>query len=162
MAISVAVILLAVALHSFFFRTLRPSTGFAVEAATNACSCLHSDRVFLLRLYPGKAVTLNSEPVQFQRPGEFLAKIYATRADKVLYFTADDDVTFQDVAEVLDVVRSLKYPPLNGGVPIPRDLSELSDPSMDVHVRLITAGAIATPCMEDCYNWGKQGIPLEH
>jgi biopolymer transport protein ExbD len=161
-AITVAALALAVVLIGFVSRTSPPSTGVAVQAATNTCSCFpSSDRIILLHLSLGNVVALNSEPLPFERLGGDLAAIFGTRAEKVLYFQADNDVAFQDVAEVLDIVRNIRYPPLDHDVPIPAELRGLGS-NMDIHVRLITPGAIATHCMQNCYNWGKEGVPLEH
>jgi biopolymer transport protein ExbD len=163
-AIPVAALVLAIVLISLVLRTSPPTNGLAVQAATNTCSCSpYSDRIIMLHLSLGKIVTLNSEPLRFERLGDALAAIYGVRAEKVLYFSADNDVAFQDAAEVLDVVRNIRHLPSDHDVPIPTELRGLgSNMDMDIHVRLITPGAIAAHCMRGCYNWGKEGIPLEH
>ena len=160
-AILVVALVLAIVLFGLGSLTSPPATGLAVQAATNTCSCFPSSfRIILLHLSLGKVVTLNSEPLPSERLVGVLAAIYGTRAEKVLYFSADNDVAFQDAAEVLDVVRNVKYPPNDHDVPIPAELRGLGS-NMDIHIRLITPGAIATHCMQGCYNWGTEDIPLE-
>ncbi len=79
-----------------------------------------------------------------------LSEVFSTRPERILYISADDDVPFQAVADLLDRTHRLVYPQW-GPAPTAGHM-------MDVEVRLLTRGAINTPCPSTCFNWVKQPL----
>jgi biopolymer transport protein TolR len=51
-------------------------------------------------------VTINEEAVAWDRLRERLRDIFAIRVDRVAYVEADDDIDFQDVADVIAMART--------------------------------------------------------
>ena len=56
---------------------------------------------------PGGRPTLkiNQDDVSWNDLGNRLAEIFKTRAERVMFVRGDDDVEFQDVAQVIDVAK---------------------------------------------------------
>jgi biopolymer transport protein TolR len=50
-------------------------------------------------------ITINQEAVQWDRLGDRLRDIFAIRVERVAFVEADDDIDFQDVADVIAVAR---------------------------------------------------------
>lgn len=50
-------------------------------------------------------VTVNEETVEWDRLRERLRDIYAIRVERIAYIEADDDIDFQDVADVIAIAR---------------------------------------------------------
>ncbi len=50
-------------------------------------------------------VKINEEVVEWDHLRERLRDIYAIRVERIAYIEADDDIDFQDVAEVIDTAR---------------------------------------------------------
>ena len=50
-------------------------------------------------------VMVNEEPVEWDRLRERLRDIFAIRVERVAYVEADDDIDFQDVADVIAIAR---------------------------------------------------------
>jgi len=74
-----------------------------------------------------------------------LSEMYSTRAERVLYMSADADVPFQNVADIIDAAQNFHYQ------------DERATP-MRVEVRLVTRGAIETTCPAECFNWVKNPL----
>ena len=51
-------------------------------------------------------VTINEEAVEWDRLRERLRDIFAIRVERVAYVEADDDIDFQDVADVIAMART--------------------------------------------------------
>ena len=51
-------------------------------------------------------VTINEEVVEWDRLRERLRDIFAIRVERVAYVEADDDIDFQDVADVIAMART--------------------------------------------------------
>ena len=139
------------------FRARR--TGFPVHVASDTCSCGdRNDRVIFLHVSAG-GLTINSENVDRKILADRLSDIYRLRAEKVLYLSADDDVPFQAVADVVDTVQHLPEK-TSLGVPLPRGL-EKSPGKMSVVVELVTRRAQDALCHANCFNLAKQAFPVD-
>jgi biopolymer transport protein ExbD len=113
----------------------RTSTGVRVRVARDTCNC-RSDRVIVLHVSSTGQLLINTDSVGRSELASHLKDIYETRAEKVIYLTADPDALFEQVADISNVAQNY----------------------VD-EIRLVTPEAVGTPCCEiDCYNWGKQGF----
>ena len=52
------------------------------------------------------ALKINQDDVTWDKLQERLTDIYKTRAEKIMFVKADDDLPFSDVAQVIDVAHS--------------------------------------------------------
>ena len=87
-----------------------------------------------------------------------LSDIYSTRAERVLYLKADDDVPFQRVVETIETIQYSKIKVYPETVPLPKELRNEITENLDIDIRLVTPGAVEMTCPKDCYNWGKHGL----
>jgi hypothetical protein len=131
-----------------------PKSGFPIRVASDTCFCGDlGDRVIFLHISTSR-LSINSQEVDRRGLAGRLAEIYRTRAEKVLYLSADDDVSFQVVADVVDIVQHL--PDGTGlGVPLPQGLKEAGG-KMNILVELVTRRAVDAPCRANCFNLAKQ------
>ena len=58
-------------------------------------------------LDPNGQLKINATPVTWTTLGPQLENIYKTRAEKVMFIKADNDIPFADVARVLDITRGV-------------------------------------------------------
>jgi biopolymer transport protein ExbD len=69
------------------------------------------DRTIIIQVHRGAAgtehpqVKINDEVVEWDHLRERLRDIYAIRVERIAYVEADGDIDFQDVADVIAVVR---------------------------------------------------------
>jgi len=103
-------------------------------------------------------MSINSEPALQTRLASRLQMIYSTRAECILYLSAEDDIPFQRVAEAVDLVQSVREESVQA-LTVPRELQG-SPRRMNIQIRLITPKAINKPCPANCFNWAKQGLPI--
>ncbi len=61
--------------------------------------------VIVLQMSANGAMAINKQPVTMQALGDRLGAIYATRADKVLFVDADDNVIYGRVVKALDIAH---------------------------------------------------------
>jgi len=141
------------AFHGFHSRR----TGFPVHIASDTCSCVTDDSVIFLHI-SSDGMTINSETVSRKNLAALLSDIYRPRAEKVLYLAADDDVSFQAVADVIETVRHLPES-RTSGVPLPHGLEE-SVSYMNVGVELVTRRVVDAPRAKNCINLAKQPFPI--
>ena len=143
------------AFHGFRVRR----TGFPVHIASDTCFCGdRDDRVIFLHISASN-LSIDSEPVDRKILGRLLSDIYRTRAEKVLYLSVDDDVSFQSVADIVDTVEHLREA-TSLGVSLPRGVLE-SAGNMNVLVELVTRRVVDVRCRENCSNPAKQAFPLD-
>jgi biopolymer transport protein ExbD len=165
-AVSIAALLVIFALLLVIHRSPRHATGFRVHTAANTCGCYPDNyRVIVLYVSKGGKLSLNSEPILVGGLYNRLSEIYGTRAEKVLYLSADNDLSFQRVMDVIDTVeQQVQYQESETmeRVPIPQKLrtAQTKKEYMYIRIRLVTPGAVKTPCPQGCFNWGKDGIPM--
>jgi hypothetical protein len=143
---------------------LPATTGFAVGIAPSTCSCHPpGDQTYVRLLKDGTVMvgpwtsihvskdgdmTVGPSAVQPNEAVAMLSEMYSTRSQRILYVSVDDDVSFQAVANIIDMTRELEHPPQRNPERHP----------MHVEVRLVTSGAIDSPCAPDCFNWVKHPL----
>jgi biopolymer transport protein ExbD len=59
----------------------------------------------VMKLGPGRTVTVNNQPIEPQELVERLKRMFAARSDHVLFFDATDDVEYGFAVEMLDKAR---------------------------------------------------------
>ena len=97
----------------------RHSAGLAVRVAMDTCDCHPLNRTVVLRASSGGALSLNYESVDLGTLAGRLSMIYSTRTERVLYLSADDDVPFQQVADVIEIVQHAKMQTFGGTASLP-------------------------------------------
>jgi biopolymer transport protein ExbD len=104
-----------------------PPTGFYVELPAHVFrdDCGDFD-VTILEMSKEKMLTINSKPVPRETLATRLSDIYRLRAERLLLVKADPNLSFQDVASIIDVA--------NGSVE-------------NLYVTLVTPGAEKEPCL---------------
>lgn len=106
------------------FMTFEPyetPTGLTVALPRDHCRPGLADRLIVLRVTNDGKLFLNFEQEDRKGLANRLLEIYAMRRDRVLYLQADDQVSFQNVVDAIDLTRSS---PAGG--------------AMDITVRLVT------------------------
>jgi biopolymer transport protein ExbD len=135
----------------FIARWHHVSKGYAVRFASDTCSRPPHDGIIHLHLSKDGDVMINSEHVESKNVSGLLSDIYAVRAERILYLSADSEDRFQNVAEVVDVVQNLRFRDSNPEPPTLRHVRP-----MRVEVRLVTDGSIDATCATQCFNWFKE------
>jgi biopolymer transport protein TolR len=80
-------------------------------APTTAVNIPPPDRTIVIQVHQAAAgaehpqVKVNDEVVEWDRLRERLRDIYAIRVERIAYVEADDDIDFQDVADVIAIAR---------------------------------------------------------
>ena len=64
------------------------------------------DRTLVLSLDRDGAIRLNQEPLEFGSIPARLRDLFSARADRTIFVQADDEVLFNEVAEVIDTAKS--------------------------------------------------------
>ncbi len=104
----------------------RTSTGVRIRVARDTCACpSDTGRIVVLHVLSDGALRINFEDVTRRELGARLKEIYETRAERMIYLTAEPDAPFEDVADVSGIAQ--KY--------------------VD-NIMLITPRAMDTPCCE--------------
>lgn len=104
------------------------SSGFLVHLppSTSPEDCCGDSSLIVVHVSNENSVRLNSAPITKARLGERLTEIYGLRAEPVLFVRTDPEVSFQQVAEIVDIAR--------GSV-------------RDLHLRLLTPSAQKEACL---------------
>ncbi len=136
-------VLLAVLILLLVFHALPPkhSSGYFVKLAPARCPLedeTNADRFIILRVTNGSVPYINYEPAQWDTLESRLSEIYSARMYRTLYVAAEDGVSFQRVADAIDIVESTRSnaPPQHGN----------DHQNLDITVRLITPAALNAPC----------------
>jgi hypothetical protein len=129
--------------------------GYILRVASDTCYCYPFNRIIDLHLSKDGFITIDSEAVQPNKLGTLLSEIYAVRAERILYLSADSDVQYESLAAIIDVTQNLEF---SGSVPEPSALKHVRP--MRVEVRLITNGSIGRSCPTGCSNWFKQPLVI--
>jgi biopolymer transport protein ExbD len=119
---------LAFAIAGFMtFASFRTPKGFYVELPAHVFrdNCGDFD-LTILEMSKEKLLTINSKPVLRETLATRLSDIYRLRAERLLLVKADPNLSFQDVASIIDVA--------NGSV-------------KNLYVTLVTTGAEKEPCL---------------
>jgi biopolymer transport protein ExbD len=122
-----------VAVHTPFFAPRRP-TGFGIDLASARCEYDDDDRLIVLRITDAGKIFINTEQEDWNSLAGRLSEIYSMRVHRTLYLFADDAVSFQTVADAIDIANNA---PVAG-----------RSSSLDITVRLITPRAINAHCRE--------------
>jgi biopolymer transport protein TolR len=64
------------------------------------------DQTLVLSLDGDGAIRLNQEPLEFAAILSRLRDVFSTRADRTIFVQADDEVLFNEVAQVIDTAKS--------------------------------------------------------
>jgi biopolymer transport protein ExbD len=156
--VPLATLLLVPILYTLIHGRSRHANGFHIQTASDTCSCYpDSSRIVVLHLSNRGGISINSEPTPQTRLESQLREIYTTRAERILYLSAEDDVPFQHVADAIDLVQGVHEEKAQG-LTIPRELQTPPE-RLNIQIRLITPRAINKPCPVNCFNWAKLGTP---
>jgi len=86
-----------------------------------------------------------------------LADIYGSRPERILYLSADGNLAFQEVVDLMEIVQQAKHTRPSQiqvqGIPLPEALQNQPGDNLNIEVRLVTPGAVTTRCRNGCYNW---------
>lgn len=121
-----------VAVYTPFFDSPEP-TGFGINLVSTRCEYDHNDRVTLLDVTNSSKLFINNEAEGWKNLAGRLSEIYRKREHRTLYLLGDAEVSFQTVADVIDIV---------GGAE-----GTTSTKPLDIEVRLITPAAAKAGCM---------------
>lgn len=105
--IAAPVLACLVVIYEPFFDPLRPR-GFAVDLAPIQCDV--GERLLVLHVTDTGKLFLNEEQEEWRNLPQRLADIYGPRADRTIYFLADDGVEYRTVMDTVDVVESAAMP----------------------------------------------------
>lgn len=158
-----AVLLATAVLGLIFYRVnhapSKHTKVFLIQIASDACICSpYSDKTISLRLLSKGEMTINSEPVAQAQLASRLRAIYETRAERTIYLSADDAITFQYLINTIAAIQAIEEG--NGEFSLPKELRG-SSVSMNIQIKLLTPGAIDRPCPKNCFNWAKNGVPID-
>jgi biopolymer transport protein ExbD len=65
------------------------------------------DRTIVVQVLDGGVLKINETPETWDQLGTELGNIYKTRAEKVMFVKADDDIPFAQVARVIDITQGV-------------------------------------------------------
>lgn len=150
-SVPLTVLLLVLILLGVFHSLPMHSSGFLVRIAPERCNVLTPDRPIVLHMSREGALFLSSDLVVrndiegFERNNlaRVLSAIYRTRAERLLYLIADDDVPFEAVADVLDITQNVYV----DAIEVPGTPSELRGGrwKLDITVSLVMPRAKCPP-----------------
>jgi Biopolymer transport protein ExbD/TolR len=134
-------VVVALLLDTFvYFKPSKPALGYILRPPYKACADEPYYRIIYVHLSKDGTLMLNTERVELTELSERLYDIYRSRADRVIYFSADTDVRFQKIADTLDLIKNL------------HDSSRTERLQMDV--------ILMTPGTQDaCIEWMKRNPP---
>ncbi len=134
----------------------RHPTGLRVRAAQDICDCGRSDTILLHESGKGK-LSIGRQQVGRSALAGRLADIYGSWPVRVLYLSADGNLAFQEVADVMEIVQQATQTRRSQiqvqGIPLPEALQNQLGDNLNIEVRLVTPGAVTKPCRNGCYNW---------
>ena len=94
---------LFLALTPFMFVCSAPSTGLPV-LTTKQVDCGDDDqRSIVIHVLEGGKIKLNMEDSDRLKLGKRLGEVFETRAEQVVFISADPQLPFQDVAQIIDI-----------------------------------------------------------
>ena len=150
-SVPLAVLLLTLILLAIFHSLPQTPNGFLVGIAPKRCDALTPDRPIVLHVTGQGALFLSSDPEgrndreRFERNdlARILSLIYRTRAERILYLVADDDVPFEAVADTLDMTQNVYV----DAIEVPGTPPELrgGKSKLDITVSLVRSGAKCPP-----------------
>jgi biopolymer transport protein ExbD len=108
-------------------------TGLAIDLASTRCEYDGADRLIVLHVTNASKIFLNTEEEDWRNLAGRLSEIYSVREHRTLYLLADEEVSFQTLADVIDIVESTQ--------------STAKTEPLDIKVRLITPAAVKAHCL---------------
>jgi hypothetical protein len=102
----------------------------------------------VLQVSSGGELSMNQNAVEKSALAIRLSQIYRTRDDAILYLNADENASYQQVIDVIDVVQQLRKPAPRIDVPIPEELRTRRPDVPAIEIRLVTRGVVNNPCPE--------------
>jgi biopolymer transport protein ExbD len=100
---------LALVLTSISPAVRRGSVGLPIRPVVLGPCRTDDRRVIVVILHRSGRLNINSEESSWTELGPRLGEIQRTRWDKMVYVTADSDVPFQRLAEVIDIAKGYSY-----------------------------------------------------
>ena len=107
--------------------------GLAIDLASTRCEYDGDDRLIMLHVTNASKIFLNTEEEDWRNLAGRLSEIYSMREHRTLYLLADEEVSFQTLADVIDIVESTE--------------STAGTEPLDIKVRLITPAAVKAHCL---------------
>jgi biopolymer transport protein ExbD len=129
-----------VAMYTPYFAP-REATGLELKLAPSCCENCANDRITLLHITDAGKLLLNEEQEDWNGLAGRLSEIYSVREQRTLDLVADDGVSFQTVADALDIVENI--PATTGSQATGIEMDKL-----DITVRLITPNVWNVRCPE--------------
>jgi hypothetical protein len=117
----------------------RWATGLELRLASTRCEYDGDDRLIVLHITDAGKLFLNQDQQDWNSLAGRLSEIYSMRVHRTLYLLADDGVSFQTVADALDIVENI--PATVGPQAVGTEMDKL-----DITVRLLTPRASNTRC----------------
>jgi biopolymer transport protein ExbD len=121
-----------VAVYTPYFDPAR-TTGLAIDLASTRCEYEGDDRLIVLHVTNASKIFLNTEEEDWKNLAGRLSEIYSMREHRTLYLLADEEVSFQTIADVIDIAESTE--------------STAGTEPLDIKVRLITPVAAKAHCL---------------
>lgn len=104
------------------FHPYRVPTGLSVAIPSGNCDRKRNDRLIVLQVMNTDKLFINFEPVDWKDLSTRLSEIYRSREYREIYLHAEDGVSFQTVADAIDIARNSPAP---------------GPDSLDIRVRLV-------------------------
>lgn len=121
-----------VAVFTPFFAP-REATGLGVDLAPTRCEMADKDRLIVLHISNAGELDIDLEREDWKHLGGRLSEIYSMREHRTLYLLADEEVSFQTVADLIDIVENAQ--------------SSTNAENLEIRVRLITPEAMKFNCL---------------
>jgi hypothetical protein len=121
-----------VALYTPYFDPPEP-TGLAIDFASTRCEYDGDDRLIVLHVTNASKIFLNAEEENWRNLAGRLSEIYSMREHRTLYLLGDEEVSFQTLAAVIDIVESTE--------------SAAGTGPLDIKVRMITPATVKAHCL---------------
>lgn len=114
------------------FASFHTPQGLVVELASARCQYDEGNRLVVLRITDVGKLLLNQEPVDWNSLAGRLSEIYRMRVGRTVYLVADNGVSFQTVADAIDIAQNVT----------------VESTSLDIRVCLVTRETINDRCPE--------------
>jgi biopolymer transport protein TolR len=63
------------------------------------------DRTVVIVIEKDKSLKLNQDPIEWAKLGDRLTEVFKTRAERVVFVKGDPDLTFETVANAIDIAK---------------------------------------------------------
>ena len=63
------------------------------------------DRTVVIVIDKDKSLKLNQDPIEWPKLGDRLTEVFKTRAERVVFVKADKELTFETVANAIDIAK---------------------------------------------------------